>query len=274
MICFHHNDADGLCSGAIIYRKYSDSITMVEIDYKMDFPFDKINEGEEVVIVDFSLEKPGEWAKLWEITHNIIWLDHHESAIKIAPHWLSKSIEGIRDIERSGCMLAWDYFNSGPLPEIIKIIDKWDRWKHNDDPYILNIISGMELEDMNPKSDMWDMVFEGRGFNHLEENGEIINLYKAKKNKEDVMEFSYDILFEGYKLLVLHTTNKGSKVFDSVKKQYDIYTIITYDGNIWEVSLYSHDNNINVADIALKYGGGGHKSASGFQCQKLPWVKE
>ena len=43
-----------------------------------------------------------------------------------------------------------------------------------------------------------------------------------------------------------------------------------------KVSLRS-DKNINVAEIAFKYGGGGHKSAAGFTLEKeieFPWTQK
>jgi nanoRNase/pAp phosphatase (c-di-AMP/oligoRNAs hydrolase) len=40
--------------------------------------------------------------------------------------------------------------------------------------------------------------------------------------------------------------------------------------NKWVVSLYT-TKDIDVSEIAKKYGGGGHKQAAGFTCDKLPW---
>ena len=45
--------------------------------------------------------------------------------------------------------------------------------------------------------------------------------------------------------------------------------MFAFNGDFHKVSLRS--KTIDVSKIALKYGGGGHKEAAGFECVKLPW---
>ena len=44
-----------------------------------------------------------------------------------------------------------------------------------------------------------------------------------------------------------------------------------FDGTQFTISLYSEV--VDVSEIAKKYGGGGHKGASGFHCKQLPFSK-
>jgi nanoRNase/pAp phosphatase (c-di-AMP/oligoRNAs hydrolase) len=39
----------------------------------------------------------------------------------------------------------------------------------------------------------------------------------------------------------------------------------------WKVSLYSTKPEIDCGAIAKTFGGGGHYSAAGFVCNRLPW---
>lgn len=39
----------------------------------------------------------------------------------------------------------------------------------------------------------------------------------------------------------------------------------------WKVSLYSTKPEVDCGAIAKTFGGGGHRGASGFECDKLPW---
>jgi nanoRNase/pAp phosphatase (c-di-AMP/oligoRNAs hydrolase) len=61
----------------------------------------------------------------------------------------------------------------------------------------------------------------------------------------------------------------GSDWFDSVdSSEYDILLLFsTGNGRTWSYSIYSE--TVDVSEIAKKYGGGGHKKASGFQSKKL-----
>ena len=83
MKCFYHDDLGGKCAAAIV--KYNNkSCDLFMIDYNKDFPFDIIKPNEKIWIVDFSLQKPGEFKKLYDLVgfDNLIWIDHHQTAIK------------------------------------------------------------------------------------------------------------------------------------------------------------------------------------------------
>ena len=63
----------------------------------------------------------------------------------------------------------------------------------------------------------------------------------------------------------------GGEAFGEKIKTYDICISFEFDGEKFLVSLYSE--KIDVACIAEKYGGGGHKGAAGFVTKELP-IKE
>jgi len=56
------------------------------------------------------------------------------------------------------------------------------------------------------------------------------------------------------------------------------FTVTEYprDGTrlVWKVSLYSTKPEIDCGAVAKTFGGGGHKGAAGFVCDKLPWEKK
>jgi len=84
--CFYHSsDLDGHCSGAIVKHKFPEA-QMHSINYDQQFPWDKVNTEEDIIImVDFSLQPFLEMAKLYtEFDDRLIWIDHHISAIEEA----------------------------------------------------------------------------------------------------------------------------------------------------------------------------------------------
>jgi oligoribonuclease NrnB/cAMP/cGMP phosphodiesterase (DHH superfamily) len=87
MKTFFHSDADGRAAAAIVYKYYIreertlEDFQFIGINYDVPFPFDKIVNNELVIIVDFSLQNKGDFTKLKQITSNIIWIDHHITAI-------------------------------------------------------------------------------------------------------------------------------------------------------------------------------------------------
>jgi oligoribonuclease NrnB/cAMP/cGMP phosphodiesterase (DHH superfamily) len=83
--------------------------------------------------------------------------------------------------------------------------------------------------------------------------------------------FGFELEFEGYKAIACNAGAVSSQLFDSVANKYDLLIPFVFDGKKWTVSLYTKRNHIDVAELAKKYGGGGHKQAAGFVCEKLPF---
>lgn len=111
----------------------------------------------------------------------------------------------------------------------------------------------------------------------LLENGRIIQRYQ-QKNDSGVMHRSFLVDFEGLKFLALTTARCNSLTFASKDKPetgHDALMGFYYDGKCWVVSLYhaEHRKDLDLSQIAVKYGGGGHRGACGFQANALPFLK-
>ncbi len=287
MKVLHHSDLDGLCSAAIVLRACPDA-ECIEMNYGTPVPFERIEQGEGVVIVDFSLEVPEDWKRLCEITKDVVWIDHHETAIEMAKNVVFKGplnedyphdgdygishLYGRRDTE--SCGAKWYYFQEDEPPYVVSLIDLWDRWVHNDDTEVLDFRNGSDVFDLNPKSELWEVmltddVVSDCTIRMIREAGQNIGKLREIENAKAVKRFAYPLEWEGYHCIVLHTDKAGSQLFDSVKGQYDILMPVNYDGRKFTVHIYS--DVVKVNDIAVRYNGGGHPSAGGFTCDKLPW---
>ena len=93
MICFHHNDADGRCSAAIVKRWHKTLVTrkrlvFVEMDYARRVPLEDIKRDDIVVIVDFSFKPDDMKAALAATDLGAIWCDHHQDGRSL---WLRRA---------------------------------------------------------------------------------------------------------------------------------------------------------------------------------------
>jgi oligoribonuclease NrnB/cAMP/cGMP phosphodiesterase (DHH superfamily) len=314
MKCFYHTDVDGKCAGAIVkkwwnsvYRAMQDGITgdcaeFFSIDYKDEFPFDKILPNEQVIIVDFSLQKEGEFEKLRQITEDIIWIDHHKTAIEKHPTMVD--LKGKRDVSKAGCELTWEYFfPDKEMPLAVKYAGRYDVWDFSQFGEILNEFqAGIRLEEHYPQSPIWEELFKKSYKPSIDEsvklasegtkisikpNGEIEGLdsvleiilkegkialkFRTNNYASLIKAFSFFTEFEGYKAICCNVGATSSQLFDSVKEDYDLMIPFVFDGKQWTVSLYTK-KDIDCSEIAKKYGGGGHKQAAGFQCKTLPFI--
>ena len=105
-------------------------------------------------------------------------------------------------------------------------------------------------------------------------NGAVVESYKSQRQKEYLEAFGHVVEFEGDKAWCVNAGMVGKDVFDSLDPDYKtpLYIMYVHDGEKYAVSLRS--DSVDVSEIAKKYGGGGHKGAAGFQCQKLPWTNK
>jgi len=108
MICFYHRgDLDGHCSGAIVRHRFPEC-RMVGIDYEDAFPWEKIESGERVVMVDFSL--PMDLMEAIKEAYPFTWIDHHKTAIDKARE-AGFETAGLLMVGKAGCELTWEYFS-------------------------------------------------------------------------------------------------------------------------------------------------------------------
>lgn len=279
MKCFYHNDMDGHCAGAIVARAMKNQeddgteFEYIEINYNRSFPFDKIRLNEEVIIVDFSLQKPGDFEKLLEITPNIIWIDHHKTAIEKHAH-LDGKLKGVRCVGISGCELTWGYFfNNSLAPNVVRLLGDYDVWAFKFGKTTNEFQAGIRLYDTKPESVMWDKWLDCGYYPQEEiEKGSIVLQYRNNYYADLIRKWAFSTEFDGYKVIACNTGLVSSQLFDSVEEDYDIMMPFVFDGKQWTISLYTKKPEIDVSEIAKKYGGGGHKQAAGFVIDKLPFA--
>ena len=135
MVIFYHSDDDGKCAGywagKLNKRKtgIKDHVTTyIKINYGDAIPWDKIAKNELVYIVDFSFE-PKDMDKLLIITNNVVWIDHHITAIDKYKEYPRK-IDGIRVNGVAGCLLTYFYLTcmvSAHTGEEVKDAEYWSR---------------------------------------------------------------------------------------------------------------------------------------------------
>lgn len=111
----------------------------------------------------------------------------------------------------------------------------------------------------------------------LLEAGYTLQRYQ-QSNDKGTMFRSFLVEWEGLKFLALTTARCNSLTFaskDVPETGHDALMGFSFDGTKWTVSLYhaNHRKDIDLSQIAVKYGGGGHRGACGFQVEKLPFLQ-
>jgi oligoribonuclease NrnB/cAMP/cGMP phosphodiesterase (DHH superfamily) len=298
-VIYHSADFDGLFCREIA-GKFLPDADLIGWDYGQPLiPFPQ--EGF-VYILDLSPEclDKTPWGQSLEHWKRIIWIDHHKSAIdKFDTNTNGLKIAGYRIDGVSACRLAWQWFcyeSQGMLNGDFALPDKQhfiDR--QVSEPYAVQLAGEYDIWDKrNPMAEIfqlglrsreltasdWKILLSNNPDNFLVSillgNGELLQTYQ-RRNDALSMNNSFLVDFEGLKFLALNTQAKSSLAFmskDVPETDHDALLKFSWNGKLWDCSMYhaKHRTDLDLSQIAVKHGGGGHRGACGFRAEKLPFL--
>lgn len=277
MKCYYHNnDLDGKCSGAIVKMRYPEC-QMIGINYGDEFPWETIEENEEVFMVDFSLQPFSDMKRLAKIC-NLTWIDHHITAIMA--YLTTRHDPGTAPISatlvegRGACETTWNCcFPEKSIPLAVQLLSQYDVWDHSD-PRTLPFQYGMRRYDASPEdTDFWTQLFDVERVQQIVEQGSLLFEYEIQQNSMYVNSTAFETALDGLYCIAVNKMLTNSQLFDSIwdPRKYDAMLTFGWRSGKWVVSLYATEPEIDVSIIAKNHGGGGHKHAAGFQCDELPF---
>ena len=260
--------SDGFGGAWTAWKKFGNGAKYIGVFHQSPIPEGLNNKI--IYMIDFTY--PEEITrKLIKDNITVTSIDHHVSVLKAIK--LTKNYSYSEN--NSGSVLAWKYFfPKKPIPKLLKYIEDMDLWV-NKLPYSKEIFAYHNLFGFEFKT--WNKLateLENSGkFKKWAEIGKILLRYEDKLIDFLIKNNTEKAVFDGYKVAVVNSPLFHSQICNRVlnkeikvgiawrKKQDKIY-----------VSLRS-DGRADVAKLAKKYGGGGHKTSSGFEVKnnKLPW---
>jgi len=289
MKCFYHSaDLDGHCSGAIVKYKYPEC-EMIGINYGQEFPWDKIQSGEDVYMVDFTLQPFEQMERLSTICE-LVWIDHHKTEVEEGEK-RNFHPAGIRRVGIGACALVWEnLYPFIPVPDSVRLLAEYDVWNHSDYRTLSFQYGFRFFENTYPDNQkLWGPCFQSTSCVRVSEVctiGNTLLTYEKHQNAKFCKAYAFDTQLSctlgGHseaKHFQAICCNKGftnSKVFDSAYDPTRHDLMVTFcrlkaPAHKWTVSLYSTKDDVDCGQIARVFGGGGHKGAAGFQCEQLPF---
>ena len=298
MKIIHHNDADGYMSAKIvsIAQGLNDN-DFICMDYTRELDLSLIDKNELVYIVDYSLE-PEKMKSLLEITKNVAWIDHHKSAIdKYKDFPNVDKINGFRFDGISATGLTWLYINGNAIdtgnyakdyyymmtklekaPLSVQLINDWDVWNHfkyDTKPFMVALNSEIGCWT-SPNTLFWYDLYKNDSIvKELVEKGKIMTKFRDGWASKFRFNYGFTINLEGYRVFCLNLGNANSEYFGDLINKFDAVMTFCYKGtlNLFNASIYSN-GKVDVSEIAKKFGGGGHKGASGFTFKDFSFITD
>jgi hypothetical protein len=271
LVIYHKSCQDGFGAAWAAWKKFGAKAEYFAAAHP-SFP-PKIIKGREVYMLDFCYSKEGmEYAM--KNASRVVVIDHHASqrdAVKL-------STERIFKMGNSGSVLAFKYFfPEKAVPKMLLYIEDKDIWKFalkGTEEYL----SFLETHSFDFK--IWDKLIKdfedaGKRKSFYEKGASIVSF--SERNIESIASSAEWVVFAGHKCLAANSPSFVSEVGHVLaSKAKGIGIIWCKKGNKVRVSLRSN-GKVDVAKIAAKYGGGGHKAAAAFAFEvkgsvvKLPW---
>jgi hypothetical protein len=235
--------------------------------------------GREVYVVDFSYPRE----TLEQMHADAAWLivlDHHKTA--------QAAMEGLSfarfDMNRSGAGMTWDWFarETGEVtdtrPWLIDYVEDRDLWRHalphshEVNAWIGSLAFDLAAWDAAHADMAQDAVEVGDPLRAAVIKGKAI-IAKTQQYVREVSKNARRVSFAGFDNIPLVNA-----------PQVDISELLDHLGQgepiamgwwqradgVFQYSLRSREpSEVDVSEIAKRYGGGGHKRAAGFQVEEM-----
>lgn len=278
-VIYHDADFDGLFCREIA-SKFLPGAELIGWDYGDPEPH--IDPACRLYILDLSV--PGLMGH-----KNLIWIDHHKSAIEKWP----ADIRGYRIDGVAACRLAWQWFEHEfadhvpghqigyPLPDkteyvertvseplAVRLAGEYDIWDKRD-PRAELFQHGLRTRELTEA--WWRDLLGTESETYVDtllQAGAALQYAQTRQNESIIKDIGFTIQFEGLTFLACNHARYNSFLFTAgLTPGHDACFGFKWTGRDWSISLYHapgkehHDLSL----IATKYGGGGHRGACGFR---------
>lgn len=254
-----------------------------------------------IYIVDLSVDALMERPDLRE---KIVWIDHHKSAISKWDELPDREgkpepFAGMRIDGVAACRLCWAWFTWGKLPKgvlpskqdyippltksvfidreisepkLIRLAGEYDIWDHRDPDakalqFGLRALSSLDMERL--VENQFDGWATGVKLDDVVTQGHAIKSYCDLQNNEYSAAYARTLQWEGLSFCCLNIGQRGNSdlLRGGLKLEHQACFAWRHTGDAVLVSLYhapGHES-LDLSEIAVRYGGGGHRGACGFR---------
>ncbi len=268
MLCIYHiADHDGKGSAAIVKSVYPET-EFLGLNHDMEIPYDQINKHEKIIVCDFCL--PIDYMYELNAHKDLIWIDHHISAIKEYDEKREQGYPEIKGIRRDGTaaiILSWEYFYpQRPVPDGIKLLGMSDIYDLSDER-VRPFEYAMQSVGVNrPTDEIWEKLINDEiNVDDMVSKGNAILSYINVRNYRLVRGISFTSEYKGHKCICANMPQGQSMFYDSLDNLNRFDFMVNFfmnKYNCWNLSFYSY-KNFDVSKIAAEFGGGGHFHAAG-----------
>lgn len=296
-VIYHSGDFDGIFCGRIA-KHFMPEANLIGWDFgdaPLDFPTVCGSPPGLIFVMDLPINRVFGWDKI-EAIRDVIWIDHHRSAIETHP----TDIPGFRLEGVAACRLAWAFMSPidfrpdmGLWPANLPTLEDF-RERVTAEPAAVRLAGEYDVHDLRdpnaeifqcglksePLTDsIWEQLFATSSGTLLRllDHGRYVKFARDDEYAEVIRSQGFDLEYADVRFLACnsHELDIRSQLFaGAIGARHDALMGFTFSGRDWRVSMYHIDGrkqNPNILNIAVRNGGGGHPGACGFRCKVLPF---
>ena len=270
LVIFHSNCLDGFGSAysAFVHFDVNQGIKAEYVPAAHgDMP--PAANGRTVYLLDYAYKRDA-MVQLCGQAEKVIVLDHHISAQEDLAGLDSEfdNLELQFDMDRSGAVIAWEYFHTEPVPFLVACVQDRDLWRYE-------IPASY---DLNAALMSHPFTFAGwhawandeQALQTLIDEGKAINRYRAQMIEQHKRGAVMGEI-AGYRVPIVNCPRAiVSELLGELAVGQPFAAGYTDKGARRGWSLRSDKDGEDVAHIATLFGGGGHRHAAGFMSAVPP----
>jgi oligoribonuclease NrnB/cAMP/cGMP phosphodiesterase (DHH superfamily) len=275
---FHAGCPDGFGAAWSVWRAWGAEARYVPRGHDSDPPR-KPHVGGTVVFVDIAPDN--EYLReLADQAAHVVVLDHHWSArerYEADPGVDNLITDGghrvVFDLDHSGAVLAWRYFHpSEPVPPLLAYVQDQDLWQwalpRSEE---VNAAIGSHAREFA----VWDALAARRPEELAIEGEPILRAQRIEMVR--ALTNAHAITVGDRRIEAVNAQQNRSHIGHELAKRaafgQAIGLVYRVTGRTVDASIYSI-GDVDVSAIARRYGGGGHRNASGFSVSLRRWLDE
>lgn len=262
---YHGNCPDGFGAAWSVWKALGSQAEYIPVQH--DQPLPKLKPGSKVYLVDFSYPQ-AVLMQLADVMQQVVVLDHHKSAQQALAGLPSlEAVErgdsniGARfEMEKSGAVLAWEFFHpKQPLPALLQYVQDKDLWRFSL-PHSRAVSAALSSHPFDFE------VWETLNIDQLQQEGQVL-VRLLDRYVERLVERAYWRRLGDYEIPVVNTPLLGSNVGNQLCVRFPeapfaaCYSDPSEGQRHWELRS---KGAFDVSEVAVQFGGGGHRNAAGF----------
>lgn len=267
VLLYHKNCPDGYGSRWCFERKWGEEMSYIPVAHGSPLPEGLLDK--DIWIADFAYPRDI-LLDLKEKNKSLTVIDHHKTAE-----------EQLRDLDfchfdmsHCGAVLSWYYCNgiNKEPPILLKYIEDQDLWKWQM-PFAKEILAVIDSYDYSFR--LWEelnaRLMDDQKFSEFLEEGSALLRQREKKIKEIIAKrhtlkvFGEDIPAVNSPV---YQSELAARVAEDAGTKFGLAYWFDGDGYVFSIRCGT-EKDFDVSAIAVKFGGGGHKAASGFKVKDL-----